>query len=485
MHGVLATIGASTSATRWAWPARSFMGQFGIGLLSCFVVADEIRVPRRAGSDETWLWVGRDDGTYAVSAAPEPRRARHGRRHPPRGSGAYLLSADVVERLATSFAAHLRSTRRRDRERPGDRRRRAFPWEEGEGAARRAATTRWCERVLGFTRSTSSTCPTPQPACADWPSCSRTPRLPAAPTASTRSGCCVGDSVTDVLPEWAFVRAVLDADGLGLTASRESLHTTRPCTRPGASRRAAQARLLRMARTDRVRADDFFRVHHLAAKAAATTDDDMLDVVAELLPWETTSAHDARRVRPRPGGGLHRPGRGLPAGGRDRPGRGHRGAQRGLRLRPAARRPLGAAHARAGVAPAEPEHLADRFTAPTPQEEAAFAPLLDVARSVLGRARAVPVVRSFRRSRCTPCSSSVATPTGSATGSRSPRRLWARGPTRSTASPRRMPCRGSCSTPTTPQCGARRRRRRHPAAGGGRGADTAMPCSRAAPAQPV
>jgi molecular chaperone HtpG len=44
----------------------------------------------------------------------------------------------------------------------------------------------------------------------------------------------------------------------------------------------------------------------------------------------------------------------------------------------------------------EPEHLADRFTAPTPAEEAAFAPLLDVARSVLGRARAVPVVRSFR-----------------------------------------------------------------------------------------
>src|SRR5699024_2652360 len=46
--------------------------------------------------------------------------------------------------------------------------------------------------------------------------------------------------------------------------------------------------LLRMARTDRARAADFFRVHHLAAKAAASTDDDMLDVVAELLPWEST-----------------------------------------------------------------------------------------------------------------------------------------------------------------------------------------------------
>ena len=69
---VLATIGAVDQARRARPGPREFLGQFGIGLLSCFLVTDEIRVTtRRAGSDETWLWVGRDDGTYAVS----PRRA--------------------------------------------------------------------------------------------------------------------------------------------------------------------------------------------------------------------------------------------------------------------------------------------------------------------------------------------------------------------------------------------------------------------------
>jgi len=44
----------------------------------------------------------------------------------------------------------------------------------------------------------------------------------------------------------------------------------------------------------------------------------------------------------------------------------------------------------------EPEHLADRFSDPDPDEAAAFAPLLDVARQVLGRSEVRPVVRSFR-----------------------------------------------------------------------------------------
>jgi molecular chaperone HtpG len=71
IRAVLATIGASTKRDALGLARESFLGQFGIGLLSCFLVTDEIRVTtRRAGTDETWLWVGRDDGTYSV---PSPR----------------------------------------------------------------------------------------------------------------------------------------------------------------------------------------------------------------------------------------------------------------------------------------------------------------------------------------------------------------------------------------------------------------------------
>jgi molecular chaperone HtpG len=52
--------------------ASPFVGRFGIGLLSGFLVADEITViSRRAGADETVLWKGCIDGTYSVRIAAE------------------------------------------------------------------------------------------------------------------------------------------------------------------------------------------------------------------------------------------------------------------------------------------------------------------------------------------------------------------------------------------------------------------------------
>src|SRR5205085_796092 len=49
------------------WPV-DFIGQFGIGLLSCFVVSEEIVVVTRSARSggRTLEWRGRPDGTYAL-----------------------------------------------------------------------------------------------------------------------------------------------------------------------------------------------------------------------------------------------------------------------------------------------------------------------------------------------------------------------------------------------------------------------------------
>ena len=232
---VLATIGASTKRDALGLARESFLGQFGIGLLSCFLVTDEIRVTtRRAGSDETWMWVGRDDGTYAVSPAAEPRtEAGTDVAIRPRGSAANLLSAGVVERLAASFAAYLQLDLAVETTGgPVSVAGRSFPWEGGEAAARRAAAGRWCEGVLGFT-------PLDVVDLSD-PAAGVRGQAFVLPHSSAARGThrlyakrmLVGEAVPDVLPEWAFfVRGVLDTDGLGLTASRSRCTTTRPCTR--------------------------------------------------------------------------------------------------------------------------------------------------------------------------------------------------------------------------------------------------------------
>jgi molecular chaperone HtpG len=70
IHEFLATIGTSSKRLESEFiEARSdFIGQFGIGLLSTFMVCDEIVVHTRSyKSDQAYEWRGRGDGTYELS----------------------------------------------------------------------------------------------------------------------------------------------------------------------------------------------------------------------------------------------------------------------------------------------------------------------------------------------------------------------------------------------------------------------------------
>lgn len=69
IHTFLSVIGQSSK--RGEMRRESFIGQFGIGLLSCFLVADEIVVRSRSVHEEqAYRWLGRSDGTYQVTEEP-------------------------------------------------------------------------------------------------------------------------------------------------------------------------------------------------------------------------------------------------------------------------------------------------------------------------------------------------------------------------------------------------------------------------------
>lgn len=74
VHQFVATIGASSkhgSLSR----ETNFIGQFGIGLLSCFMVASEIRLlTKSAKGGPTLLWIGKNDGTYTLETKVEMDR---------------------------------------------------------------------------------------------------------------------------------------------------------------------------------------------------------------------------------------------------------------------------------------------------------------------------------------------------------------------------------------------------------------------------
>lgn len=66
IHSFLSVIGQSSK--RGEEVRGSYIGQFGIGLLSCFLVTGEIRVITRSAREEKgYQWVGKSDGSYAVT----------------------------------------------------------------------------------------------------------------------------------------------------------------------------------------------------------------------------------------------------------------------------------------------------------------------------------------------------------------------------------------------------------------------------------
>ena len=71
IHGFLATIGQSSKRAGIVDRPEGFLGQFGIGLLSCFMVTDEIVVITRSarpGKQEPLEWRGNANGTDSVRA---------------------------------------------------------------------------------------------------------------------------------------------------------------------------------------------------------------------------------------------------------------------------------------------------------------------------------------------------------------------------------------------------------------------------------
>src|SRR5260370_42026456 len=69
IHLFLATIGQTSKRDEWLSQRTDFIGQFGVGLLSCFMVCDEVIVTTcsiKPGA-QTIEWRGRADGTYSLA----------------------------------------------------------------------------------------------------------------------------------------------------------------------------------------------------------------------------------------------------------------------------------------------------------------------------------------------------------------------------------------------------------------------------------
>lgn len=300
---LLSTIGRSSKRDPALGLARSeFIGQFGIGMLAAFMVADTIEVVSASARPNAvpMRWVGCSDGTFTVEELPgaDVASGTTVRLTARRGMEQWLSQASVVD-LATEYGSLLpldiavqvpvegaQPLWRRITE-P------ALPWRtpHRSPAARERALTAYCERVFGFTPLGHIDLDLPVVGVSGvafiLPQ-SVAPRAGQHRVYAKRM--LVGSRVGGVLPDWAFfTRAVIDTELLAPTASREQLHADDVLV---ATREALGEQLKAWAvRTLTMRsslARRFLETHHLALRALALADDEILDLVADVVPYETT-----------------------------------------------------------------------------------------------------------------------------------------------------------------------------------------------------
>ena len=303
---LLATIGRSSKRDDDFGIGRmEFIGQFGIGLLAAFMVADRIVVRSRAAHDgaQPILWEGRADGTFQVSEGLDELAqipvgtevllvARRDAEHWLSGETVLqlareygsLLPFDIAVRVPVGDGGELAWRRITEPE---------LPWRAAhpEPMARERSLAAYCEETFGFTPLAHIDLELPLAGASGVAFL-----LPQA--VSPGSGqhrvymkrMLLGPRIDRVLPEWAFfVRAVVDTDALSPTASREQLHDDELLmTVRDALGSQIKAWVTSTLSTPTPLARSVLETHHLALRALAVTDTEMLELVAEVLPFETS-----------------------------------------------------------------------------------------------------------------------------------------------------------------------------------------------------
>ncbi|ATE56513.1 HSP90 family protein [Actinosynnema pretiosum] len=303
VHDLLSTLGRTSKRDELGFARQGFLGQFGVGLLSAFLVAERVRlVSRSAKGGPAVRWSADAAGNYEVEV-DDAARAEVGTTIelvPGRDSD-HWLGRDVVRALVAEYGELLPVTVRvGDEVLTSDE----LPWltdPMGYGA-----------RVLGL--EPFAAIPVEVPAVG---LTGVAYVLPAGVHPGARQShrvylkrMLVGEAIEGLLPDWAyFVRCVVDTSSLRPTASRESLYQdeTLLIVQEELGRQVRDW-LVRLDATDPGRTSALMEAHHLGIKSLARVDEEMLRLVERWLPFETTDgAQSLKQFRRRYGSVLYLP----------------------------------------------------------------------------------------------------------------------------------------------------------------------------------
>jgi molecular chaperone HtpG len=297
VHRFLATIGESSKRAARGAPPTDYIGQFGIGILSCFVVSDEIVViSRSARAPEAPLeWRARADGTYTFrpltgELAPGTQVCLTAR-----ADADEHFTFDRLVELARHFGGILpypiKVISGKRNEIVNER---GAPWRQEFSSAKERV-----KALLAFGRETFGinffdAIPLKTKA-GDLDGVAFV--LPHEANLSGKrthqvylKNMLLSESADNLLPSWAFfVKAVVNANDLRPTASRETFYED---SKLAAARdelgQNLRSYMVGLAEHQPDKLERFIALHQRALKALASEDDEFFRLFIDYLPFETT-----------------------------------------------------------------------------------------------------------------------------------------------------------------------------------------------------
>ncbi|MEZ6140758.1 MAG: HSP90 family protein [Zavarzinella sp.] len=297
VHQFLATIGHSSKRKLDGTRTGGFIGQFGIGILSCFVVREEIVVISKSLKSEQTQpveWRALADGTYQLKELDHDLAV---------GTQVWLTAKEGMEayfqpekvmQLCRHYGGLLPypidlvvGNRKEQINAEPVPWRRKFATEQEQTKAllkfgEEVFDTRFFDAIPISTKSGKVD--------------GVAYILAHAPAIAAKKqhrvylkNMFLSDAIENLLPDWAFfIRAIVNADDLRPTASRESFYEDKKLQKARTEIAAALRNyLVTMAEHRPEKLEKFVALHQRALKALAVDDDEFYEVIINYLPFET------------------------------------------------------------------------------------------------------------------------------------------------------------------------------------------------------
>ena len=292
--GLLSTIGASSKRDELGMARSDFLGQFGIGMLSCFMISDSITVYSRSAksaNSPTVIWQGKTEGTYTTQPLGpgdphnlgEPGTEVVLEAHP----GEPWIDPDTVRALVDEFASLLPISIEVRSDSAATFHGNETPVWELEPAAQQ----QWCDEHLGSAGMDIIPIDVPAAGVKGIAIVSQRPNALSSDHHTVYAKrMLVSRACEGIVPQWAyFVRFIGNSNYLRLTASREQLSDDELLenTRQAIGSSIRQW-LEDMAEHSPSRFNDFISIHAMGLRAVAVRDPYMLDLTARYVPLEST-----------------------------------------------------------------------------------------------------------------------------------------------------------------------------------------------------